>query len=155
MKGGQAALDSDTSGLCGPRMHSSIAQSLGTVHAGRTRHHLGEWHVGCTIAATLQGQQATLPSLSSLSCHLEGPAVISCPTTQGGWLSLHQGKVNKAVGLSLPCHATWVGLARKSQSSENPQHWPINPPVAPRSRRSSLLPHLASLVNSTCTTVYI
>lgn len=70
-------------------------------------------------------------------CHLESPAAIPCPCTWDGWPPLHHRKGNEAAGLSLPGHATWVGLVRKRQSSENPQIWPLNPPAAPKARLPS------------------
>lgn len=82
------------------------------------------------------------------------PTTTSCPTTRGGWLSLHRNKATEAAGLSSPGHATCVGLPRKSQSSENPQFWPINRPVAPKTRQGSLMPYLAYLAKSTHTTAY-
>lgn len=82
------------------------------------------------------------------------PATTSCPTTRGGWLSLHWDKATEAAGLSSPGHATCVGLPRKTQSSENPQFWPINRPVASKTRQGSLMPYLAYLAKSTHTTAY-
>lgn len=115
-------------------------------------HHPQKQDRGCSITAMLQAPAGhPLPQL----CHLESPAAIPCPCTRDGWLPLHHSKGNEAAGLSLPCHATWVELVRKRQSSENPQIWPINPPAAPKARRSSLPPHLAHTVKGTCTAGYI
>lgn len=76
----------------------------------------GEQDTGCSIAAILQAQQATLlsPSSAPPPCHLESPAAIPRPTTCSGWLSLHRGKVNKAAGMSLPCPAN-VGQAGQNK----------------------------------------
>lgn len=136
------------------QVHNLVAGHGAPPHTGRTSHHPREQDMRYSITTILQAQQATLlsPSSAPPPCHLESPAAISCPATRGGRLSLHQGKVNEAAGLSLPCHATWV---RTSQSSENPQIWPINPPVAPKTGRSSLLPRWAYLVKGTCTAAYI
>lgn len=63
---GQAVLHSNISGLCRPKCTAL--------------------QLGCRTSTTLQAQGATLlsPSSALLPCHLQSPAVISCPTSAVG-----------------------------------------------------------------------
>ena len=134
------------------QLHSWVAGhgASGALAARRqTGHPPGKQDKGCSITRH-PPSPTTLLSPYSVS-----PGKPHCHLLSHHALSPHQGKVNEVRGLSLPSHAAWAELARKSQSLANPQIWPRNPPVAPQPRQSPLLPRLAALVKGTCTTTYI
>lgn len=121
MKGGQVALDSNISGLCRPRRHSSVAWLLGTVHllecplhAGRTRHHPG-WGAGHGVQHHRHPNSPTgHPAVPLLSTTTASPGKPHCHLlSHHTWCVAVPAPGQSEQGCrfepSLSCHVGWAG----------------------------------------------